>query len=78
MKKINVKRLVWSMALVASLSVLGGETEWTISKGVAKYVRIEGDRLIVDVPSGVSHVCASAPKQIDLSHWTSCQLEADV
>ena len=78
MKKINVKHLAWSMALVASLSVLGGETEWTISKGVAKYVRIEGDRLIVDVPPGVSNVCAYAMRQIDLSDWVHCRLEAEV
>ena len=78
MKKINVKRLVWSMALAASLPVLGGETEWTIWKGVAKYVRIEGDRLIVDVPPGVSNVCAYAMRQIDLSDWVHCRLEAEV
>jgi len=78
MKKINVKHLIWSMALFAFMPVLAGGDGWTVSKGCAKYVRIEGDRLIVDVPPGVTNVCAYATKQIDLSDFAQCMLEARV
>ena len=57
-----MKYLVWTMALFASLSVLAGGAGWTVSKSCAKYVRIEGDRLIVDVPPGVTNVCAYATR----------------
>ena len=70
--------LAIGLALFAPLQTLAGGSEWTISKGVAKYVRIEGDRLIVDVPPGVSNVCAYAMRQIDLSDWVHCRLEAEV
>ena len=66
--------LAIGLALFAPLQTLAGGSEWTISKGVAKYVRIEGDRLIVDVPPGVSNVCAYAMRQIDLSDWVHCRL----
>ena len=57
-----MKYLILSMVLAASLPVLAGGAGWTVSKGCAKYVRIEGDRLIVDVPPGVTNVCAYATR----------------
>ena len=73
-----MKYLVWTMALFASLSVLAGGAGWTVSKSCAKYVRIEGDRLFVDVPPGVTNVCAYATRPIDLSDFSQCMLEAHV
>ena len=52
--------------------------KWKVSKGVVKYVKIEGDRLVVDVPPGVTNVCAYATADIDLSDWAQCVLEAEV
>ena len=73
-----MKHLVWHVALVASLPVLAGGAGWTVSKSCAKYVRIEGDRLFVDVPPGVTNVCAYATRPIDLSDFSQCMLEAHV
>ena len=64
-----MKHLVWTVALFASLSVLAGGDVWTVGKGCVKYVRIEGDRLFVDVPPGVTNVCAYATRPIDLSDF---------
>ena len=50
MRKIDMKHLVCSLALFATLPVLAEVPEWTIPKSLAKCVWIEGDRLIVDVP----------------------------
>jgi len=52
--------------------------QWRISKSNAKYVKIEGNLLTVDVPPGVSNVCAYATADIDLSSWAQCCLEAEV
>ena len=52
--------------------------QWRISKSNAKYMKIEGDRLTVDVPPGVSNVCAYATADIDLSNWAQRCLEAEV
>ena len=73
-----MKHLVWTVALFASLSVLAGGDVWTVGKGCVKYVRIEGDRLFVDVPPGVTNVCAYATRPIDLSDFSQCMLEAHV
>ena len=73
-----MKRLVWHVALFASLPVLAGGAGWTVSKSCAKYVRIEGDRLFVDVPPGVTNVCAYATRPINLSDFSQCMLEAHV
>ena len=73
-----MKCLTWSMALFASLSALAGECEWKFSKHLAKYMRIEGNRLIVDVPAGVTNVWASATRPIDLSDFAVSTLEVSV
>ena len=78
MRKVDVKHLVCSLALFATLPVLAEVPEWTISKSLAKYVWIEGDRLIVDVPPGVTNVCAYATRPVDLSDFAQNMLEAHV
>ena len=52
--------------------------DWDIPKRLEKYVRIEGDRLIVDVPAGETNVCAYATRTIDLSDYAQSRLEAHV
>ena len=68
-----LKRLWFTVLLCAGLLVEGVAADftpqWRISKGNAKYVKIEGNRLTVDVPPGVSNVCAYATAPIDLSGW---------
>jgi hypothetical protein len=60
------------------MPVLAWGAEWTVGKNVAKYVRIEGDRLIVDVPAGVTNINAYATRPIDLSDFSQSVLEAHV
>lgn len=69
--------------LAASAGLWCGAAEssgfnWTIEKSCAKYVRIENNMLTVDVPHGVTNVCAYATAEIDLSDWMFSVLEAEV
>ena len=69
-------------AVAAAMCVVAGADEfvpkWKVSRSNAKYVKIEGDRVVVDVPPGMSNVCAYATADIDLSDWAQCNLEAEV
>ena len=51
---------------------------WEIAPAVAKYVKVVGDRVIVDVPVGVSNVCAYATAHVDLSQFSKGALEARI
>ena len=59
-------------------AVSAGTGGWTIPKRLEKYVRIEGNRLIVDVPAGETNVCAYATRSIDLSDFAQSRVEAHV
>lgn len=70
-------------ALAATAGLWCGAAEssgfdWTINKSCAQYVRIENNMLTVDVPHGVTNVCAYATAEIDLSDWMFSMLEAEV
>ena len=79
-----MKRLGWLVVLIVSLPALACADDvdfvprWKMPKSGAKYVKMEGDRLVVDVPAGISNVCAYATAEIDLSGWAQRSFEAEV
>jgi hypothetical protein len=83
-----MKRLGLLIVLLASISMQAHGAEygksvdfvprWSIPRSGAKYVKIEGDRLIVDVPAGISNVCAYATAEVDLSGWVRRSFEAEI
>ena len=83
-----MKRPGLSIVLLASMPILACGAEhgdfvdfvprWKMPRSGAKYVKIEGDRLIVDVPVGISNVCAYATAEIDLSGWAQRSFEAEI
>ena len=79
-----MKRLGWLVVLIVSLPALACADDvdfvprWKMPKSGAKYVKMEGDRLVVDVPAGISNVCAYATAEIDLSGWAQRSFEAEI
>jgi len=63
---------------VLSVGAADFTPQWRIAGSVAEYVKVEGDRLVVDVPPGVSNVCAYMAAEIDLSDWAQSCLEAEI
>ena len=54
------------------------DLDWKIGKGLEKYVRIDDGILTVDVPKGVSNVCAYATAALDLGDFDRRALEVEV
>lgn len=81
MRAVRFAFAIAVIAVVSGFSAVkadGFVPHWRISKKNAKYVKIEGDRLTVDVPPGVTSFCAYATAEIDLSDWALRRLEAEV
>ena len=87
-----VKKHIFSLVLLSSLGLLadgkgvvvpaeglaGTNLVWKIDKGCRQYVRLQDGVLTVDVPKGVSNVCAYATAELDLSNFDRSVFEATV
>lgn len=64
--------------LATTVALTWTDLNWEIDKGLAKYVRIDDGILTVDVPKGVSNVCAYATAALDLSDFDRRTLEVEI
>lgn len=66
------------MVLAAVAALTWSDLDWKIDRGSQKYVRLEDGILTVDIPKGVTNVCAYATAALDLQEFDRCLLEVEV
>ena len=70
--------MVSGILLAAFAALSWTDLDWKIDRGAARYVRIDDGLLTVDVPRGVSNVCAYATAALDLGDFDRKTLEIEV